>query len=53
LIRLTPDQYEALARKLVPPVVTTQTTALQAGYQLGVQHALAMLRDGYVMAAKR
>lgn len=48
-IRLHPDELEALARKLPRPVVTADTTAHQAGYQLGVQHVLELLRNGWTI----
>lgn len=49
VIRLSPDQYAQLEKAAVSPVVTTATTELLAGYQLGVQAILKMLRDGYVV----
>ncbi|WP_429498852.1 hypothetical protein ACQUFY_05955 [Robbsia andropogonis] len=48
VVRLSADQYRELERKLTPPVVTTATTELLAGYQLGVQDVLKHLRDGFV-----
>lgn len=48
-VRLSEDQYEALERQLTGPTVTTATTELQAGYQLGVQDVLRKLRAGYVV----
>lgn len=48
VVRLSPDQYQKLERSLVQPTVTTQTTELLAGYQLGVQEVLKKLREGYV-----
>lgn len=47
IVRLDPLQYQALERQVPAPVVTTQTTELLAGYQLGVQTVLKLLREGY------
>lgn len=46
--RLREDQYLALERKMIQPVVSSNTTELQAGYALGVQTVLKELRDGFV-----
>lgn len=48
VVRLDPGLYRALEKQLTSPVVTHQTTELQAGYQLGVQSVLKCLREGYV-----
>jgi hypothetical protein len=47
--RLTKEVYEDLERKLPAPSVQRDTTDLQAGFQLGIQHVLKMLREGYVI----
>ena len=47
--RLTAEVYQDLERKVGQVVVTRETTDLQAGYQLGVQAVLKLLRDGYVI----
>lgn len=49
VIVLTQKQYEALEKALAPPAVTTATTELLAGFQLGVQEVLKKLRAGYVV----
>jgi TolB-like protein len=49
VIRLTADMMAELEKQLPPPVVTSQTTDLLAGYQLGVQAVLQKLRAGYVI----
>jgi hypothetical protein len=49
VVRLDQSMYRELEQKLTPPVVTSQTTDLQAGYQLGVQSVLKMLREGYTL----
>jgi histidinol dehydrogenase len=46
--RLDPETFAALVRALPSIAVGGQTTELQAGYQLGIQHVLNLLRDGYV-----
>jgi len=48
-IRLHPDELDRLARRLPRPVVSAETTDLQAGYQLGVQYVLELLREGWVI----
>lgn len=48
-VRMAPHIYNQLERKLPAPVVSQQTTDLQAGFQLGVQYVLKQLRDGYVI----
>lgn len=49
IIRLESDQYRELARKFPTPFVNNETTAHQAGYQLGVQAVLQALREGFVI----
>lgn len=49
VVRLAPDVYRALEKQLSPPIVTSQTTELLAGYQLGVQQVLKLLREGYAV----
>lgn len=49
VVRLTPEVYAALEAKLSKLVVTTNTTPLEAGFQLGVQAVLKELRVGYVV----
>ena len=46
--RLDHDQYLALAKQCDRPFVSEVTTPLQAGYQLGVQAVLKLLREGWV-----
>jgi hypothetical protein len=50
VVRLTPEVYAKLEKQCINPVVTTQTTDLLAGFQLGVQHVLRLLREGYVIS---
>jgi hypothetical protein len=47
VIRFTPEVYRDLVAKLPRPHVDERTSDLQAGFQLGVQHVLAVLRDGF------
>lgn len=49
LFRLEHDQYLELSRKFSTPFVNNETSALQAGYQLGVQAVLQALREGFVI----
>ncbi len=46
--RLNPVIYQALAKRLPAPLVTERTTDLQAGYQLGVQAVLSLLREDLI-----
>lgn len=47
--RLTPEVYAALEAKLIAPHCNNETSAIQAGFQLGVQAVLKELRRGYVV----
>ena len=47
VIRFTPEVYRDLAAKLPRPVVDERTTQLQAAFNLGVQHVLGVIRDGF------
>lgn len=47
--RLTTEVYQDLERKVGQVMVTRETTDLQAGFQLGVQSVLKLLREGYVI----
>ena len=49
IARLTKEVYEDLERKLPAPIVQRDTTDLQAGFQLGIQNVLKLLREGYVI----
>lgn len=49
VVRLSPEVYRALEDKMYRPIVTTETTAHQAGFQLGVAAVLKELRNGYVV----
>lgn len=51
--RLSAEVYLDLEKRYSKPVVTSQTTAHEAGYQLGVQAILQELRRGYVVQAKQ
>ena len=47
--RLSTESYTKLAAKMLPIYVDADTTALQASFQLGVQHVLKQLREGWVV----
>lgn len=49
--RLTPEVYADLLKKCPAIMVTAETSAMQAGFQLGVQHILKLLREGYLTEA--
>jgi len=43
------DQYKKLEAQLPAPIPSGQTTDIQAGFLLGVQHVLKMLREGFTI----
>lgn len=48
--RLSSDAYKQLEQKLLSDVIVTdKTTELQAGYMLGIQKVLKVLRDGFTV----
>jgi hypothetical protein len=47
--RLDSDQYTKLAKSLPQLAVTNDTSAHQAGFQLGIQLVLQKLREGWVV----
>lgn len=49
VVRLQPDMYNDLERKCKTLTVNESTTPLQAGFALGVESVLKLLRTGYVM----
>ena len=49
--RLSQAAYEELERQLPMPFVGKESTELQAGFMLGVQHVLRTLRNGYTVGA--
>lgn len=49
--RLAPEAYVALIKTCPIIAVTNDTSLLQAGFQLGVQHVLQKLREGFVVGA--
>lgn len=49
-VRMNTRIYESLEAKLPQAGVTATTTELQAGFQLGIQYVLKLLREGYVIS---
>lgn len=49
LVRLTPAVYKDLESKTRKLIVNSTTTPLEAGYALGVQDVLRLIREGLVM----
>ena len=45
--KLSMASYEQLEKKCPAALVGDSTTDIQAGYMLGVQYVLMLLRDGY------
>lgn len=52
VVRLEQAVYDDLCKQLPRLVVTSATTAHEAGYQLGIQLVLQKLRDGYVSGSR-
>lgn len=50
VVRLSKPVYEVLENKFSKLIVTSATTAHEAGYQIGVQAVLKELRSGYVVS---
>jgi hypothetical protein len=46
--RMTREDYFTFESKLTPPAVIDTTSPINAGFKLGVQHVLALLRKDYV-----
>ena len=49
--RLSSEAYAEFERLCGPSSVNQHTTEMQVGHQLGVQHALGILRRGFVTGA--
>lgn len=49
--RLDQQAYEALEKQVLPVVVQRDTTDIQAGYMLGIQQVLGLLRKGFVIGS--
>jgi len=49
VVRLRPDMYSDLERKCKTLAINENTTPLQAGYALGVESVLKLLRVGYTI----
>lgn len=52
MARLTQEVYADLERTVGGILVNRETTELMAGQQLGIQHVLRLLREGYVVGAR-
>lgn len=51
--RLTPEAYLQLEKQLLSDVIVSdKTTDLQAGYMLGIQKTLKVLRDGFTIGER-
>lgn len=52
--RLTPEAYRALEKSLLSDIyVNDKTTEAQAGYMLGIQKVLKVVRDGFTIETER
>lgn len=49
VINLHPDVYKAIEAKFRKPSVSNTTSEIEAGYLLGVQDVLRLLREGYTV----
>lgn len=47
--RLSKEAYVSLENQCGPIRPTTTTTPIEAGYALGVQHVLKIIRDGFTL----
>lgn len=48
VVVLSAEQYKRLEAQVLPPFVSNATSELQAGFMLGIQHVLKLLREGFV-----
>lgn len=48
MVRLTPEVYKDLEKQVRRLTVNSTTTPLEAGFALGTQEVLRLLREGYV-----
>lgn len=46
---LMPDVYEKIESKVSNTLISSNTSEIEAGYKMGIQHVLKLLRDGYVV----
>lgn len=49
LYRLTPAVYEALEKQLPRPILSSNSTELEAGQIIGIQRVLELLRNGFTI----
>lgn len=49
--RLSLEMYKVIEGKVQNPFVGDKTTEIQAGFQLGIQHMLKILRDDFTIGA--
>lgn len=49
LYRFNPESIRQLEKQLNAVHVNASTTDIQAGYMLGVQHVLSLLRNGFTV----
>lgn len=49
MYRMDRTMYQELESKCMSPDVNTQDTQITAGYKLGVQKVLRLLREGYLV----
>jgi len=52
IVRLEPTVYKTLEAKMSKLIVTSATTPIEVGFQLGVQAVLKELRAGYVVETR-
>jgi hypothetical protein len=49
--RLSEEVFQQLVKKFPPPMVNNETSAHHAGYLLGIQQVLKVIREGIVTDA--
>lgn len=52
VVVLSQEQYKRLEGQVIAPTANSNTTDIQAGFMLGVQHVLKLLREGYVSGTR-
>lgn len=50
--RLDQDALDDLIKQLPRPIPATNTTEIQAGFLLGIQHVLDILRTGFTTGSR-
>lgn len=49
VVRLTSEEYRKLEKSISKTAIDHGTTQLEAGFKLGVEHALRTIREGFTV----